>query len=414
MIRSRIALAISVSLTVVHCTTNLPGSPELAAPRRATEITVPAGSSGNGPHAMVVCRSDTGTNDCFPGGDIANAADLNAALVPPDAWFAAGSFPIGFPYVHSWELGREINFWSYTGTFPDNTGAFAATTGGMDLDDRSLFPGAAPNSGAQFHFTRLFTGFIALPAGSTTTTRTFAVAADDGYSFALGGTTAGLVTKSDFGNHSIVDAYRTPENVFDATFPDTVQLYPFALATYQNGAASPISGVELAWAPGAKADNPGPTFNVPNGSRQWDPKTYSLVPGGQIYSPDVRATMTWSGGSTAGSTVTFIALIRNVGPVAAFPAAASPPDIAPNSCNGAFGLCFTLALPRGQFDPASITINGTPVPNNVIDNGTNLLVASAFAAPGSNQLLPGDAVSLRISAKIAAGIAAGTKLYAQG
>src|SRR5256885_4443259 len=190
MIRSRIALAVSVSLATVHCSTNPLGSPELAAPRRAAAITVPAGSAGNGPHAMVVCRSDLGTNDCLLGGDIANATDLNAALVPPDAWFAAATFPIGFPYVHSWELGREINFWSYTGTFPDNTGAFASspTSGDVDLDDRSLFPGAAPNSGAQFHFTRLFTGFIALPAGLTT--RTFAVAADDGYSFALGGGTA--------------------------------------------------------------------------------------------------------------------------------------------------------------------------------------------------------------------------------
>src|SRR5256885_7579749 len=185
MIRSRIALAISVSLAAVHCTTNSPGFPELAARRRAAEITVPAGSTGNGPHAMVVCRSDTGTNDCFPGGDISNAADLNTALVPPDAWFAAASFPIGFPYVHSWELGREINFWSYTGTFPDNTGAFASTpTGGdTDLDDRSLFPGATPNSGAQFHFTRLFTVLFVLPAGSIT--RSFVVAAVDSFSFSL-------------------------------------------------------------------------------------------------------------------------------------------------------------------------------------------------------------------------------------
>src|SRR5207248_3117192 len=173
----------------------------------------------------------------------------------------------------------SINFWSYTGTFPDNAGPFAAPSDIMDLDDRSLFPGATPGSGAQLHFTRLFTGFLALPAASTT--RTFAVAANDGYAFSLGGTTTGLVTASDFLNHSIVLAYRTNTNVFDASFPDTAVLYPFALAAYQNG---DISGVELAWAAGAKAGNPAPTF-AGNPAR-WSPGNYSLVPSTQIYSPD--------------------------------------------------------------------------------------------------------------------------------
>src|SRR5947209_2981671 len=283
MIRNRIALLVSVALGSVQCTTNPAAGPsEFAAPaaRASAALTVPAGTIGNGPHAMVVCQSNSGTNDCFAAGapDITDTATLNAALAPPDAWFAKASFPIAFPYVHSWDLGRAINFWSYTGTFPDNTGAFAATSGDMDLDDRSLFPGATATSGAQFHFTRLFSGFIALLAGSTT--RTFAIAADDGYSFALGGTTAGLLTRSDFGNHSMVAAYRTPANIFDATFADTVQLYPFALATYQNGATSPISGVEFAWADGPGAA-PTPDFN--GTTKQWSRGPFSLVPGAQIY-----------------------------------------------------------------------------------------------------------------------------------
>src|SRR5438067_3882516 len=292
MIRSRIALAISVLVAAVDCTTNPASLSEVGPPaRRTAALTVPTGSSGNGPHAMVVCQFTNGSNDCFPANkpDINNAASLNAALVPPDAWFAKASCPIGFPYVLSWALGQAINFWSYTGTFPDNTGAFAATSGDMDLDDRSLFPGATPASGAQFHFTRLFTGFLAIPAGNTT--RTFAIAADDGYSFALGGTSAGLVTAADFANHSMVAAYRTATNSFDVTFPDTVQLYPFALAAYQNGATSAISGVEFAWASGPKGGNPVPSFNAP----VWTRGNYSLVPGAQIYSPDVRATMSWSG-----------------------------------------------------------------------------------------------------------------------
>src|ERR1700704_6201059 len=100
MIRNRIALLVSVALGSVQCTTNPAASPtEVADPaRRASALTVPAGTVGNGPHAMVVCQSNTGTNDCFDAAtpDITNTATLNAALAPPDAWFAKALFPIPF------------------------------------------------------------------------------------------------------------------------------------------------------------------------------------------------------------------------------------------------------------------------------------------------------------------------------
>src|SRR4051812_41363831 len=418
MVRSRIPLAASVLLFSVHCTTSQsPPGAELAPPlQRAASLTVPSGLTGNGPHAMVVCRFSNGSNNCFPAGtpDISDAASLNAALVPPDAWFATSAFPIGFPFVHSWAVGQPINFWSYTGTFPDNTGAFASAAQNpgtippnMDLDDRSLFPGATGASGAQLHFTRLFTGFLKIPAGSAT--RSFAIASDDGYSFALGGTPAGLVSATDFGNHSIVQAYRIPSNgaVVNATFPDTAQLYPFALAAYQNGA---ISGVEFSWAPGA--DNPAPTFD--GATKIWDPKNFTLVPIGNIYSPDVRATMSWTGSAKPGGVVTFHAVIENKGVVAAFPAK-TPPDLTAGGCATKDGLCFTLALPVSQFNPATIHVNGAAsAPTNLTTTIANTLVPVSFRSAQANELSPGDSVSIDVSVAIATQVAANATVGAQG
>ncbi|MFL5409292.1 MAG: hypothetical protein ACJ79O_26010, partial [Myxococcales bacterium] len=157
--------------------------------------------TGNGPYAMVVCQAKNG-NDCFPAAnpppDVASIDALTTALTPPSQWFATATFPIAYPHVHSWALGREINFWSYTGAAPQEQGPFnAADTGDMDLDDRSLFPPAAATG--RLHFTRLFTGFIALPAGLPPgpISRTIAIASDDGYSFAIGKGSA-IVPASDF------------------------------------------------------------------------------------------------------------------------------------------------------------------------------------------------------------------------
>jgi hypothetical protein len=50
----------------------------------------------------------------------------------------------------------------------------------------------------------------------------------------------------------------------------------------------------------------------------------------------------------------------------------------------------------------------------VLDNGTNILVPIPFASTGTNQLLPGDSATITVTARIAAGIATGTRIYAQG
>src|ERR1051325_8598850 len=96
MIRYRIALAASVLLATVHCTTSqAPPGPELDQPlQRASSLTVPPGVTGNGPHAMVVCQAKNG-NDCFPAvsppPEITSIDTLNTELTPPPAWFATAT-----------------------------------------------------------------------------------------------------------------------------------------------------------------------------------------------------------------------------------------------------------------------------------------------------------------------------------
>ncbi|MFL5398863.1 MAG: hypothetical protein ACJ79P_13275, partial [Myxococcales bacterium] len=181
MVRSRIPLAASVLLFSVHCTTSQAPPGELSSPRESPSAALTVGSVGNGPHAMVICSARSG-NDCNTGNNITNVTQFNTAIAPRDAWFATAPLPIGFGAVHSWALGRAINFWSYTGigTVPAMAGPFFGPDADMDIDDRSMFPLDAQTVNNQARFERLFTGFIALPA-TASTTRTFAVAADDGY-----------------------------------------------------------------------------------------------------------------------------------------------------------------------------------------------------------------------------------------
>src|SRR4051812_14113400 len=337
MVRSRIPLAASVLLFSVHCTTSQsPPGTDLAATRdgssSALTVAVPP-SPGNGPHAMVVCQNRLG-NDCRAP-DVTDVPSFNTNLIPPDAWFLnAPALPIPDPAVHSWSLGRAVNLWSYQGNFPDQAGPFATAGDNMDLDDRSLFPGSTPTSASPNHFTRVLSGFIALP--DTGTTRTFSVATGEGYFFAIGGTAGGTLSASEFpASHRI--SY-TIANTIEATFASAAQLYPFALAFYENVG---VSSVEFAWAPGTKASNTGtgglPSFN----GITWSPGKFSLVPGVQMYSPDVRATMSWTGTAAANQTVTFHARVENAGLVPAF-GAGDPPDVAAGSCPAAQGLCFTL------------------------------------------------------------------------
>jgi hypothetical protein len=403
MIRYRIALAASVLLATVHCTTSQsPPGTELTPPRdgASSALTVPA-SAGNGPYAMVVCPSRSG-NDCNTGNTIASAANFNVAISQLDPWFATASLPIGFGAVHSWALGQSINFWSYTGTFPNAAGPFFGPDVDMDIDDRSMFPLAAQTLNNQAHFQRVFSGFIALPAGSSTT-RTFAVAADDGYFLAIG-TNPGTVTISQFPAAAHPIAYST-QNAVGPIFASTTQLYPFVLGTYTNAA---VSAVEFAWADGALATNTLPSL----AANVWSKGTFSLVPGAQMYSPDVRATMTWTSDvpAAANKTVTFHARVENVGPVPAF-SAGDPPDV-PASCPATQGLCFTLLLPVSAFNAGSlgtVTVNGATVTPAVKTNATNALVAFPL---GVDSLPAGAVVTVEIPVNIAAG-ALGT-IRAQG
>src|SRR5207237_7098719 len=127
---------------------------------------------------------------------------------------------------------------------------------------------------------------------------------------------------------------------------------------------------------GAKAGNPAPTFA--GTLARWSPGNYSLVPSTQIYSPDVRATMSWSGAAQPGQVVTFHAVIENLGPVPAFPAA-TPPDLTAGGCASTEGLCFTLALPVASFSSATIRVNGAPTaPANLTTTATHPLLPTPF------------------------------------
>ena len=164
---------------------------------------------------MVVCaNANAATFPTSPNcgaATISSAADLVTALAVP-ALDPAQTFPV----AHSFVLPHEVNFWSYAAANP-NQGAFYSTgpTGNMDVDDRSLFPGASPTSAAPTNYARAFTGYLAVPQPAGTTgdfVKTLAVGVNDGAFLSIQtckqngascATGTQVVTLSDFANTAL-------------------------------------------------------------------------------------------------------------------------------------------------------------------------------------------------------------------
>jgi hypothetical protein len=322
--------------------------------------------------------------------------DLATGLTVPDYAFSSAALPLSLPYVLSWNSQYDVNF-----STNDNTAQGAFTTP-ADIDLGTFF-GAEP-----VNYAIAVTGYLSIPASPSDVVMTFAVGVLGGYSLAIQGCSSSNGSTCDSSATSQVytggASFSTAFTYggLKVVFPSAGGLFPFELLIY-HGSSPGSSGFEFAWAPGDQ-QRMLPTYSP--GCSCGSTGIFQLVPTTSIYSPDVQASLVATPAGqkvTAGSALTFTAVIENRGTSPAYPLTA-----------GGNGLEYTLALPSAQFPASSITsvsVNGGNAQFTVVSTVYNTLVTVPFASPGRSDstLQPGGAG--RVTVAVTATLASTTPMW---
>ena len=320
--------------------------------------------AGNGAATKAVCCAA----NAFGGGDPLGQAET---LVNGATALQVPAAPPTSITVASWPLGLPVDF---------SGGGSAGGLFSQNLDPGKIF-GAQKNNWAG-----LFAGYLRVDpsADALPIVKTFVVASDDGFRFAISDGTAAHTMSCDQNRSMSTTVAGTSyyagcssqlnQSKLTVTFPAAGGLFPFDLL-YFNGNGS--QGLEWSWADGNATL---PTASSLNG--------FSLVPADHVYAPAVDATMTVSDPNSTvqpGDTLTYSVSISNTG-------------TAPLSS-------YTFAV---RVDPTKL-VNLTPSMAGSCSNNNGLLVCTMVQT-----LNPGDSLSGTFTAVVHAGLAANTVIDVQG
>jgi len=329
-----------------------------------TPLPLPA-DAGNGPQVKAVCCNANNFGGADPLTQASALVNGYTALQVPAA--PPTSFSVG-----SWPLGVAVDLsggGSADGLFTQN------------LDPGKIFGGEKNN------WAGLFSGYLRVDPSSDgqPQEKTFVIASDDGFRFAVSDGSAVQSMYCNTANRSMSTTFfgtvyyagcPTPfgQSSLTVTFPAAGGLFPFDLL-YFNGTGS--QGIEWSWANGKPAL---PTASSLNG--------FALVPADHLYAPAVQASLTVSDANSPvqpGDTLTYSVNITNTGN-------------APLST-------YTFSV---KVDSTQLT---TLVPDMGVtcSNSAGLLVC-----PLSQVLNPGSSVSGTFTAVVHAGLAANTIIDVQG
>ena len=303
-------------------------------------------ATGNGLAAKAVCAGNTGVGgNCTVPGQLNTVARAVTALNAP----VPTAVPPTAAQVISFVSAGPVDWTDFQG--------FANGVFSTNLDLRGWFGQEV------YQVPYSFAGYVAIPASSTPTTKSFAVGSDDGFAMNISNGTQIYTYTHDAprsfatgGTPGTTSGTAPPAgSTLQVTFPasDAGVLYPIDLVFYE---ASGQEGVELSWANGSVAN--APDAGSLNG--------FSLIPQSSLYAPDVRAVL-WAqntdnaaGPVQIGTDLTYTAQISNVGTV-----------LAKN-------LTFTVVL------PTALTSAGTPSGCTVSTGTLSCPIASLAAGASTN------------------------------
>jgi large repetitive protein len=316
-----------------------------------TPLSRPA-SAGNGLHVKLVCQGLNSATGVCAGNNAGAVNSIATAVIALNAP-AAPSVPLSAPIVFDWVNGTAVDW----------TDGTVGTAGLFSVDqDSSLAWGMVVHQAPA-----LFSGYVAIPASASVTTKTFAVGSQDGFKLAISGCLASAATCASANLQALTylqDGTRTfayggtpsdgsGRTVLQVKFPAsaTDQLYPLELLSYS---AATAQGLELAWADGAQTALP--AAGALGG--------YALVPASSLYAPNVRATMWAVDPSTTisnGDKITISVQIQNLGAVS----------------SGALQLTFATTFLTAPTVPTGCSASSGGSPKTITCSGLAALAAGA-------------------------------------
>src|SRR5882724_1308823 len=339
----------------------------LRKPRSAAVLALPA-QPGRGLAIKVVCASPAGAR-CSVATNVDGTHPQGQLLGNADAYRAVHAPRPGLPpttaQAFSWVFDRPVD---WTDLQPQTTGVFSS-----GLDSTGLFSGVVQN------VAWTFSCYLAIPASGT---KSFAVGSEDGYLLAVND---GSATQTSQFNGSRSFAYGDTLGLPMAVSFPAAGLYPIYLLFWTNTAPQ---GVELAWRDGNAL------ILVPNASNK-NANGYALIPSASLYAPDLRATLFVedqthpAGPVLAGDSLQWTSTVRNLGGVAAS------------------GAGFSVSTEAAKLQGLTLVSGGSACATTSNAGIDTLSCSLSTADPGTTQ-------TVRFSAQVKTGLAAGTAIEVQG